>query len=267
MDRRRRRARSWSFEAEAGMSMEMPKRKQAPTRQFAWSCTHSRICIRPVWLSWHKAHCHIPAHWRWNKKSLAGMRLNKCDTALKVHLQSERSRIHAGCPGWMRWSGPKDLLATVRIVEEPPAPVEQGKRSKRRHTHTHTPKFKSDDPPLSPLQTQNSQLEKKTPSTTFNALECRANHWTLVSVVSHACKTCKKPWLAEQSCVTLLETLYSKTWEKTLVRHPWMTLSWNTLGWPLQDTLVKQVCKTVMWNKSARHTYETLRCDTCKPLV
>ena len=182
------------------------------------------------------------------------MRLNKCDTALKVHLQSERSRIHAGCPGWMHWSGPKDLLATVRIVEEPPAPVEQGKRSKRRHTHTHAHQsLKAMTLPCLLFKHRTRSL-KKTPSTTFNALECRANHWTLVSVVSHACKTCKKPWLAEQSCVTLLETLYSKTWENTLVQTP------------LDDTLVKHSWMTLaghsLWNSFAKQSCETNSRDT-----
>ena len=65
-------------------------------------------------------------------------------------------------------------------------------------------------------QEPHTKMWGKTPSTTFNALECRANHWTLVSVVGHACKT--------PTCGTELY-LYSKTWENTLVRYPWMTLS------------------------------------------
>lgn len=127
-------------------------------------------------------------------------------------------------------------------------------RAKRRHTPQNLKRW----PSL--VSSSNTELAawKKTPSTTFNALECHANHWALVSVVGHACKT--------PTCGTELY-LYSETWENTLVRHPWMTLLWKTLGWPLHDTLVKQFCETVMWNKFARHTYETLRCDTCKPLV
>ena len=114
------------------------------------------------------------------------------------------------------------------------------------------------------LSKHRTRSSKNTPSTTFNALECRANHWTLVSVVGHACKI--------PTCGTELY-LYSKTWENTLVRHPWMTLSWKTLGswmtlaWhscetALRNSHVKQIRATHLWNTSVWHVQ-----TTCKALL